>query len=72
MPGVPSGGFSNFLGTDGNIKLFTIHEVSPSQYPYPRSIGVSIALTKPAKLLHTKKELHAKLKADIIPSNAGH
>jgi HECT-domain (ubiquitin-transferase) len=67
--GVPSRGFSHLLGNDGNIKLFSIHGVSPSQYPYPRSHTCFNRIDLPK--YSTKQELYEKLKAAITTSAVG-
>lgn len=67
--GVPSRGFSNLLGSDGNIKLFSIHGVSSSQYPYPRSHTCFNRLDLP--IYSSKQELYEKLKAAITTSAVG-
>jgi hypothetical protein len=67
--GVPSRGFSNLLGNDGNIKLFTINAVSPSHFPYPRSHTCFNRIDLPK--YSTKQELYEKLKATITSSYVG-
>ena len=67
--GVPSLGFSNLLGNDGNIKLFTIHGVDPRQYPYPRSHTCFNRIDLPEYT--TKQELYEKLKAAVSTSAVG-
>ncbi|KAG7347258.1 HECT-domain ubiquitin-transferase [Nitzschia inconspicua] len=67
--GVPSRGFSNLLGNDGNIQLFTIHGVTPSQCPYPRSHTCFNRIDLPK--YKTKQELYEKLKAAITTSAVG-
>jgi E3 ubiquitin-protein ligase NEDD4 len=67
--GVPSRGFSNLLGNDGDVKLFTIHGVDPRQYSYPRSHTCFNRIDLPE--YSSKQELLEKLKAAVLTSAVG-